>query len=241
MRSFFVQGIFHETLFLRRPNVRPCSVYTCEIQDSARVLLILNPEFKDRVHKDDIVNVQLLVRDKLQSLIEFLLVKQSDRTMISYLHGSPGLVHFIYIERHTPRMVAPNFCPLHRMESESEEFRKLSADYVRRETWKMFHKLQPFIFKGCTSVLLKAKKFQYCYRLWFEDENKREVTPHQAINTKLLYRCGGLEELTRELFPHNRNIQCYELYTLFIGLISYEYIQEVNLRLVRTLRDQMSN
>ena len=59
----------------------------------------------------------------------------------------------------------------YRQESESEEFRKLSADYVRRETWKMFHKLQPFIFKGCTSVLLKAKKFQYCYRLWFEDEN----------------------------------------------------------------------
>lgn len=69
-----------------------------------------------------------------------LFVFSTHMTMISYLHECPGLVHFIYIDRSSNEVIAPNFCPLHGKESiQTPENALASEDFVRNEVSIWFH------------------------------------------------------------------------------------------------------
>ena len=106
--------------------------------------------------------------------------------------------------------------------------------------------------KGYHALLLTCGDFQYSYRLWFEDPETSLIVPVERIqgkgladaiaeaNRKGLRPLTSLwyQEITKRMFPNNKRIKCYELYTLYLGGLNALTISSHNSTLVAGLRSR---
>ncbi|XP_070155051.1 BLOC-3 complex member HPS1 isoform X2 [Polyergus mexicanus] len=117
---------------------------------------------------DVLTTVGRLVRQKLNDFSDFLKVKAlknftlgSSLTINKYLEEFPGLVHFIYIDRTTHRLVAPT------LDFTSTETLALTM----KKIWNMVEQSRMHLQEGHLSVMWKDTTFNYSYFLWFEDNS----------------------------------------------------------------------
>ncbi|XP_018353157.1 PREDICTED: Hermansky-Pudlak syndrome 1 protein homolog [Trachymyrmex septentrionalis] len=82
-------------------------------------------------------------------------------TINKYLEEFPGLVHFIYIDRNTHRLVAPT------LDFTSTETLALTM----KKIWNMVEQSRMHLQEGHLSVMWKDTTFNYSYFLWFEDNS----------------------------------------------------------------------
>jgi hypothetical protein len=79
-----------------------------------------------------------------------------------YVHQLPGLVHFIYIDRTTNRIIAPIIGPLHGQQYEqNEETTKHMIGILTKKVWEMCYLAQKHLSLGYCSMLMKSGEFQY--------------------------------------------------------------------------------
>lgn len=58
--------------------------------------------------------LQNSIRNSLKNYIDYLIIKERTHiSILSYLHQLPGLIHFIYVDRSTNRVIAPSIGPVH--------------------------------------------------------------------------------------------------------------------------------
>lgn len=115
----------------------------------------------------------------------------------------------------------------------------------------MVFQSQSALMNGYNTMLVSVGDFQYSYRLWFEDETNLPIILDKPLNRGLTsnvfveaVRKGKpvtgsfYRDLTRRLFPNQRRIKCYELYTLYLGGVNAKTVNSHNNSLIERLRSR---
>ncbi|XP_029156975.1 Hermansky-Pudlak syndrome 1 protein homolog isoform X1 [Nylanderia fulva] len=191
---------------------------------------------------DVLTTVGRLVRQKLNDFSDFLKVKAlknftlgSSLTINKYLEEFPGLVHFIYIDRTTHRLIAPT------LDFTSTETLALTT----KKIWNMVEQSRMHLQKGHLSVMWKDTTFNYSYFLWFED-NSSCSPPKCKVYLNYVMKifpvpgilCGDYyRKLTETCFPKlsPSKVRIYELYCVHLGLTTSTCVLEHSRRLAATI------
>ncbi|KAL6252006.1 hypothetical protein P5V15_014986 [Pogonomyrmex californicus] len=189
---------------------------------------------------DVLTTIGRLVRQKLNDFTDFLKVKAlknftTSLTINKYLEEFPGLVHFIYIDRTTHRLVAPT------LDFTSMETLALTT----KKIWNMVEQSRMHLQEGHLSVMWKDTTFNYSYFLWFED-NSGCSPPKCKVYLNYIMKnfpipgilCGDYyRKLTETCFPKLSpdKIRIYELYCVHLGLTTSICVLEHSRRLAATI------
>lgn len=169
---------------------------------------------------------------------------------LTYIHQLPGLVHFMYVERTTDRLFAPKISGLVGQSYDSEpksEYRKTCKEYLRAKIWDLVFNAQCSLLNGYYTMLMTHGDFQYSYKLWFEDPETSSIVPMDKSLKPALqidFKKGRFltsawyQDLTKRLYPNNKRIKCYELYTLYLSGLNAKTITSHNNTLVSGLRSR---
>lgn len=151
----------------------------------------------------------------MKSWESFLVVKAQDAhiSMIHFLHYCPGLIHFIFIDRITNKVIAPKITNLYTKTDESNDSK--NSDFLKKQIWDMVKMMIEYKDQGYSEVGIVGTKVQYWHKEWFEEES-------------------GVERLG---LTKSQVKQHYELYTMYLSYISTEYVVKYNKVLVQLLLD----
>ncbi|XP_031370524.1 Hermansky-Pudlak syndrome 1 protein homolog isoform X2 [Apis dorsata] len=190
---------------------------------------------------DVLTTVGKLVRQKLNDFSDFLKVKAlknftlgSSLTINKYLEEFPGLVHFIYIDRITHRLIAPT------LDFTNPETLALTT----KKIWNMVKQSRIHLEEGHLSVMWKDTTFNYAYFLWFEDSSGSPLKYKVYLNHIMKnfpvpgIICGDYyRKLAETCFPKLsiNKIRIYELYCVHLGLATSSCVLEHSRRLAATI------
>ncbi|XP_020815082.1 Hermansky-Pudlak syndrome 1 protein homolog [Drosophila serrata] len=197
------------------------------------------------VHElDQLADTAANVEAKLLEFAEFLAVKATRNLSIdAYLEDFPGLVHFIYVNRSSGHMLAPDLRP--------------NQLVPKTKLWSMVEIARSYLKKGQTTVMWKDKAFHYSYFLWFEDQSGSTLSTSLDLQqhflatgaasgngTKSPTEPGALtmdyyHDLAELCFPKISpgKVRVYELYCIHLGLVTATCAVEHARRLVATISD----
>ncbi|XP_023168666.1 Hermansky-Pudlak syndrome 1 protein homolog [Drosophila hydei] len=198
---------------------------------------------------DQLADSAAVVEAKLLEFAEFLAVKAARNISIdAYLEDFPGLVHFMYINRSSGQMLAP-------------DLRQGQPQLLpKSKLWHMVEFTRNYLKKGQTTVMWKDRTFHYSYFLWFEDlsggilkcsldlqqhflstgfgngnGNGGHKSPAEPGSLPMDY----YSELAELCFPKlaGGKVRVYELYCIHLGLVTATCAVEHARRLVATISD----
>ncbi|XP_014089645.2 BLOC-3 complex member HPS1 [Bactrocera oleae] len=191
---------------------------------------------------DQLPDVAALVEGKILEISEFLAVKaERNITIEAYLEDFPGLIHFVYVNRTTGLMIAPDL--------------RANQLISKQRLWSMVQFTRNYLKKGHSTVMWKDKTFNYSYFLWFEDQSggpMKSIDMQQHMVTSALssnafksqFEPGLLaadyyQQLAEVCFPKVTpgKIKCYELFCIHLGLVTSTCAVEHSRRLVATIAD----
>ncbi|XP_018330447.1 Hermansky-Pudlak syndrome 1 protein homolog [Agrilus planipennis] len=176
-----------------------------------------------------------VVRERLMPFNDMFRVKAlKNFSLGSYLEQFPGLVHFVYIDRTSHRVVAPGL-DISVNDDANEEFKK--------EVWQMIQFCQKHLQEGYLSLLWKNLTFKFAYFLWFEDvtgEVLKPVNASEAINK--ISKPGIINgdfyyKLKQSCFPKlsPNKVRCYELYSVHLKIVAPSLILDHMKKLTTTI------
>ncbi|EGI65071.1 Hermansky-Pudlak syndrome 1 protein-like protein [Acromyrmex echinatior] len=180
-----------------------------------------------------------------------LVRQKTSLTINKYLEEFPGLVHFIYIDRNTHRLVAPT------LDFTSTETLALTM----KKIWNMVEQSRMHLQEGHLSVMWKDTTFNYSYFLWFEDNSNKKLKftlrytlyyakgcspPKCKVYLNYVMKnfpvpgilCGDYyRKLTETCFPKlsPSKVRIYELYCVHLGLTTSTCVLEHSRRLAATI------
>ncbi|XP_053949165.1 uncharacterized protein LOC128857432 [Anastrepha ludens] len=191
---------------------------------------------------DQLPEVASAVEGKMLEITEFLAVKAERNISIeAYLEDFPGLIHFVYVNRTTGLMIAPDL--------------RANQLVSKKSLWSMIELSRKYLKKGHSTVMWKDKVFNYSYFLWFEDQaggSMKLIDLHQLIVSsgsssnafKPPFEPGLLaadyyQQLAEVCFPKVTpgKVKCYELFCIHLGLVTATCAVEHSRRLVATIVD----
>lgn len=196
---------------------------------------------------DQLADSAAVVEAKLLEFAEFLAVKAARNISIdAYLEDFPGLVHFMYVNRSSGQMLAP-------------DLRQNSPQLLpKSKLWHMVEFTRSYLKKGQTTVMWKDRTFHYSYFLWFEDLSGGILKCTLDLQQHFLstgFGAGGngqktpaepgalpmdyYSELAELCFPKLApgKVRVYELYCIHLGLVTATCAVEHARRLVATISD----
>ena len=171
---------------------------------------------------------------KVKALRNFTLTSRASLTINKYLEEFPGLVHFIYIDRHLHRLTAPT------LNFTYEE----TAVLTKKQLWSMVDYSRSQLRDGHFSIMWKDTTFNYAYFLWFEKPSGSPLKP-KIYPTSLIKNFSPpgilIEDFYKRLieacFPKmsSRDVRCYELFCIHLGLATSSCVLEHSRRLAATI------
>ncbi|PVD30652.1 hypothetical protein C0Q70_09925 [Pomacea canaliculata] len=190
------------------------------------------------VSRSIVSKMKVYIQEELMDYRDYLSVKaQRNITMTSYLDDFPGLVHFIYVDRHYHQMMAPSLNII------SDQGKMDATVFFKEKIWNMFSYMMKKLQKGYTTVLMRDGDFYFSYFIWFEDRNGNPLpvqepykptpdTPIPGILPGSFYR-----RLVRQCFPLNTDgdPHCHEMFMMHIGLVTPQYVAMHCRRLAKKL------
>ncbi|XP_053670434.1 BLOC-3 complex member HPS1 [Anopheles nili] len=187
-----------------------------------------------------VTDIADVAEDTLNEVFLFLHAKsQKNFTMGSYMEEFPGMVHFMHIDRHNGRLVAPSL--------DDHD----PTDILKDRVWSMVDFSRTYLDKGYMSMIWKDVTFSYAYFLWFEDEHGATLKPNEPPShgavlpaTKPSLIAGILagdyyQRLIETCFPRTQanKVRCYELFLVHLGLVTSTIVLEHCRRLAVTITD----
>jgi hypothetical protein len=184
-------------------------VFIENFQSKLSLVLVCDSTVKQNA--ESLLKISSTIDENLYSFAAFLLVKseQAHFSILHYTHYFPGLIHFIYIDRLTNRVLAPSIVNLN-TSSDDKKSTKFSLVELKNIIWKMVQTCMTYRENGFSEIGITEKNYQYWYKETVEDELGIE-------------RIG----LVRSQIIHH-----FELYTLYLPFVSTELISKYNKKLV---------
>jgi hypothetical protein len=238
----------YKLLHLRTPKYTPRWVYYAELERMTTLVIITSnhpssgakgqPAERDRLDE---------IRDQLRGMIRnyatYLITKEHTHLpVLSFLHQFPGLIHFIFVDRTFNRVIAPPITAVHGpvFSPKPEEALRMKL-ILRSKVWDMCYRAQQHLSEGHHAMTMKSGAFQYSYRLWVEDMEGFELPfnhdqpfiAQRGPQTHKYYK-----KLVEHIFPSRSGLRCYELYTLYLGVLSVKSITHYDRNLVAILLDR---
>eukprot|EP01060_Flectonema_neradi_P019976 TRINITY_DN2748_c0_g1_i1.p1 TRINITY_DN2748_c0_g1~~TRINITY_DN2748_c0_g1_i1.p1 ORF type:complete len:952 (+),score=169.18 TRINITY_DN2748_c0_g1_i1:61-2916(+) len=197
--------------------------------------------------KSRMLQVREELRRKLSPLVDFLTtIEKTHFNLVGgpYMDRCPGLMHFIFIDRtNHNRITNPRILPMRPLEGVEckKGFMQFTAAQQTATEMGLFPKVcilinsaQQLVAKGYTESLWGGSAIQYYHKIWVEaDDEEINIDPPllQVIQTRPWAIRDHLEAINSRDVTR-RNIQCFELYVMYIGLLSPEAIQKNNRQLL---------
>ncbi|XP_067640849.1 BLOC-3 complex member HPS1 [Eurosta solidaginis] len=191
---------------------------------------------------DQLAELASFAEGKLLEVSEFLAVKAERNISIqAYLEDFPGLIHFVYVDRTTGLMIAPDL--------------RANQLISKQRLWSMVEFTRNYLKKGHSTVTWKDKTFHYSYFLWFEDQSggsmksidmQQHIVASASSNNafKPQFEPGILaadyyQQLGEVCYPKATpgKVKCFELFCIHLGLVTATCAVEHARRLVATIAD----
>jgi hypothetical protein len=184
-------------------------VFIENFQSKLSLVLVCDSTVKQ--NEESLLKISSTIDENLYSFAAFLLVKseQAHFSILHYTHYFPGLIHFIYIDRLSNRVLAPSIVNLN-TSSDDKKSTKFSLVELKNIIWKMVQTCMTYRENGFSEIGITEKNYQYWYKETVEDELGIE-------------RIG----LVRSQIIHH-----FELYTLYLPFVSTELVSKYNKKLV---------
>eukprot|EP00052_Salpingoeca_macrocollata_P026906 m.252529 g.252529 ORF g.252529 m.252529 type:complete len:328 (+) comp22664_c0_seq6:2168-3151(+) len=184
--------------------------------------------------------VSSAVADTLKDYYDFLQMKRTRNvTITSYLEKFPGLVHFMYIDRSTDMLTAPCLCQTNDVAEEGATGSHRASLSLKERVWEMYEHAQRHLAKGYTTMCAKAGDFIYSYFIWFENSKGEhlELTKDMPQNIDT-FGSEYYKALISHFFPQEQEgtVSCFELYTIHLRLLPFEFTIQQCRALVEELR-----
>ncbi|KAJ3439816.1 hermansky-pudlak syndrome protein [Anaeramoeba flamelloides] len=224
---------FLEILFLRtkkkKKDREKYLIYSNKINQDTFILFI--NKYKE-VLPENIENE----KTKLRKSVEIFETEKKSKfsflppliSIVSFEQKFPGLVHFILVDRLNNKIYSPSI-------DQETKGGKLIKDLV----WDLFSKSQNYLMKGCSSMVLKVNKWCYSYNLWFEDQNQNVIPiPKNLPLDEIDDNKDFYENLSVKL-GLGKKVNCWELFTLYLGILPYEICIDFNWRLYKDICDRV--
>jgi hypothetical protein len=196
--------------------------------------------------KDKLDKLRVQLREWLRkNYAGYLITKERTHLpILTWIHSLPGLVHYIFVDRTTNRVRAPTITPLHgQLHRDNGTTEKMVAK-LKKHVWQLVHTAHEHLAMGYTAMMVRRSDFLYSYRLWVEDDEGVEQVLEQSIpanpnlhNTPIGHRF--YKELLRWSFPsQSQQMKCYELYTLYLGILPAALVSKNDRALIALLLER---
>jgi len=237
-------------------NYTRFSVYMAELEPSVTLVIINKPNKAEprtntterdeeiKLEKEILNNIQKSLRKSLKNYIDYFITKErAHLSILSYLQQLPGLVHFIFVDRMTNRVIAPTIAPLHGQQQQNvthEDTSEQMSTIIKKKVWEMCYLAQKHLSSGYCSMLIKDNDFQFSYRLWLEDAEGKDVPidiqslPKSESTEKIAFPTTPLSpQFYKDLVRRTpKAVKCFELYSLYLGIAPVHLIAPYERRLI---------
>jgi Hermansky-Pudlak syndrome 1 protein len=162
----------YQQVFLSSNQHQPRSLYCAKLHDRVTLVIITSNTQTSESEKHDLIKVESAVRESImENYASYLLSVENSFTMISYMHQLPGLVHFIFVDRTSNRILAPGISSLigNASKYNTAHGREQMLSTLKGYIWQMCYQGYESLSKGFFDMVMKYGDFQFSYKLWFED------------------------------------------------------------------------
>jgi len=222
-------------VYLRTPQHVPVWMYAAELEESVTLLILNKNVSGNEEEKEDLVRIQSWLSHVLKNYMDYFIIREKTNfSILSYLHQLPGLVHFIYVDRITNKVIAPTIGPLHGQQYiPQEESSERMVHFLKKKVWDLCYLAQKHLALGYCSMLIKSGDLQYSYRLWLEDNEGAEIQIEQPL-TQIANQLNSsyYKDLVKKT---PKATKCYELYSIYLGLLSVSMVAAHDSSLIKSL------
>ncbi|GIY65900.1 hermansky-Pudlak syndrome 1 protein homolog [Caerostris extrusa] len=178
-------------------------------------------------YQEILKTIQKMSQKRLKDVSDFL----------EYITEYPGLIHFIYIDRNSDCLIAPNVIV--------KKGHLNGTPSLKQKIWKMVSRGRRYIdgVKNYCCLWKDEDLFLY-YNIWFEDSSGRIIKPicHPSLKSfpKKGIICGNFyKKLVQECFPGASydHILCYEFFCVHLESTDIETIVDHSRKLCTQLWD----
>ncbi|PRP80768.1 hypothetical protein PROFUN_11508 [Planoprotostelium fungivorum] len=225
--TFLKPEAVYQQIYLRNPLLYNHYWVYCTALDATHTLLVINNNSTGTAEEKASLSVIDGVLAKELSLeMSFTATKeQAHLSAIPFIHQYPGMVHFIFIDRSTNRVTAPTIGAVHGMQlDQSDDVTQNTKKIIEDQVWQLCHHAHKHLSSGYYSMLMKNGPFQYSYRLLLEDPEGFEIPLDQGPHNLGTSGPPICNSIYRDLMRKYKGSRCYELYTLYLGVVSVNMV-----------------
>lgn len=236
----------------------PHSVFFAELDNSVTLVIVNKQPKPSEEDREKLQHVQRNIKKSLRNYLDYFITKdKAHLSILSYLQQLPGLIHFIFVDRVSNRVIAPSIGPLHGQQVSSssnnfgvtsirvpgkdgsgdvntpilpEETSEHMTDVLRKKVWQMCYQAQKHLAMGYSSMLVKEQDFQYSYRLWVEDNEGKELSIETSISQATLPTSATFYKDLLKRVP--KASKCFELYGLFLSMVPVNVVASYERKLI---------
>ena len=170
----------------------------------------------------------------------YLLTKGlTNMPMLGYASCVPGIVHFIFVDRVRNIAITPSFAPLYGQTADMSH----SAQDIKRLVYRLIQLSHTHLAHGCTAMVVRADGFQFAYHMKIDTSaaagsvGKDDLS---AITKKIGPKPWIVSpQLYSDLITMFKSAYCYELYAVYLGVLSPTSITHKNKQLMKALSSSL--
>ncbi|KAJ5077622.1 hermansky-pudlak syndrome protein [Anaeramoeba ignava] len=227
-----------ETLHFDLKQVTPIGVYSAKLTESLYFSLLVDmSEITEQ--ENNILFFRAISQQLKYQLRHYLNIFPVTELKMSsyYIKEFPGLVHFMLVNRTKNRILKPKISKFSFQENQVKKI-LLTKNQIQQHFIHVIKEAQVHLFEGCLEFVKNHGDLFYSHSIWFENQNGEIIPkiPKLEFNQK---KNLSLPEIYRKIMkniPDEKNMVCYEIYSLYYGLSSTSMVAHLNSLLTKKLK-----
>ena len=167
----------------------------------------------------------------------YLLTKGlTNMPMLGYASRVPGVVHFIFVDRVRNIAVAPSLVPLYGQSADPSH----TAQDIKRLVYRLVQLSHAHLAHGCTTMTVRADGFQFSYHMAIDATSGEDKRDFAAVKKRFGQMPWVVSpQLYADLITVFKSTYCYELYSIYLGVLSPSSVAYKNTQLLKALASSL--